>query len=90
MPIQTPAPEYLDEMAWELTDTLMPGQVRGRDLWEGLEILQQVSDYLKETAESLLPADTGVIVGMEGHKVRFESVDAMANFIVVGVMKYGQ
>lgn len=60
-----------------------------RDCWMGLDLLQRYAETLGEMAEDLPPFDGRVTVKIEGQGVRFENVEAMVNFIIVGVMKHG-
>lgn len=81
--------ETLDGLARDITAALMSGEVSGRVMWEGVEVLQQYADYLGELSETLPEYDGRITIARDGVGIRFPDVDTMVNYLVVGVMENG-
>lgn len=58
-------PETLDSLANEITEMLASGQVSGREMWEGVDLLQQYSEYLKDLSDNLPPCPSFEMGGVE-------------------------
>lgn len=58
-------PETLDSLAKGIIDTLSTGEVAGRDVWQGLDLLQQYSEYLKDLSDNLPPCPSFEMGGVE-------------------------
>ena len=80
---QTPTPAnrlrqistQVDELAAKESPTI-------RDCWQGLELMQQYADELGEMAENLPPYDMRITIAREGIGIRFQDIDALANYLL--------
>lgn len=58
-------PETLDSLADGIIDALASGEVSGREMWEGIDLLQQYSEYLKDLSDNLPPRPSLEMGGVE-------------------------